>query len=80
MKKPVSFKNTELDKAIWDYAETKMNFSVYVKELILKDMERYKRDQEEIQRQQEVYNPGTTTIAENYLNDTTNDDGMNIQW
>lgn len=38
MKKSVSFKNTELDLQIMKFAETKMNFSIYVKELILNDM------------------------------------------
>lgn len=39
MKKAVSFKSNEVDQRILEYVNTKMNFSAYVKELILKDME-----------------------------------------
>lgn len=39
MKKAVSFKSNEVDQKILEYVNTKMNFSAYVKELILKDME-----------------------------------------
>lgn len=39
MKKAVSFKNNQRDLELLEYVNTKMNFSAYVKELILKDME-----------------------------------------
>jgi hypothetical protein len=41
-KKPVSFSSSERDQKILQYAETKMSFSVYVKELIEKDIEKEK--------------------------------------
>ena len=42
IKKPVSFSTSERDQKILQHAESKMSFSVYVKELIEKDMEKEK--------------------------------------
>jgi hypothetical protein len=39
VKKPVSFSEDERDQKILQFANTKFSFSVYVKELIEKDME-----------------------------------------
>lgn len=80
MKKSVSFKNTDLDQAIWNFTETKMNFSIYVKELILKDMEKYKRDNEDIQSKQEVYQPVTTYTQDISIKETSDDDNISIEW
>ncbi len=39
MKISVSFKNNDLEKEIYQYVIQKMNYSVYIKELVKEDME-----------------------------------------
>lgn len=46
MRISISFKNNKLEKDIYDHLQTKLNFSVYIKELILADMRR--NGQEEV--------------------------------
>lgn len=45
VKLPVSFSESERDQKIFKYAKSKMSFSVFVKELIEKDMEKEKENQ-----------------------------------
>ncbi|WP_238886365.1 hypothetical protein [Clostridium sp. YIM B02551] len=49
VKLPVSFSSSERDQRILAHAKSKMSFSVYVKELIEKDMENCK-DSKKTQR------------------------------
>lgn len=40
MKISVSFKNNEIEQKIYDHIMSKLNYSVYLKELVLEDMKR----------------------------------------
>lgn len=70
MKKSVSFKNNELDKTLLEYSATKMNFSVYVKQLILKDME----------RSQNGYTEDVMISPERYTTEINNNENLDIEW